>query len=477
MNLNEYLLLKPELSLCGLFLALIIYDLCSAEKGKKYFFPVACSLLLLHSTLCALMLFFQPQEQITAFGGMYLSSTAQLAIKNILNAGLLLIFLQCGGWLRSPDTHHKQGEFYMLATLTLLGMYLMVSAGNFLLFYIGLETASLPVAALVALDKYRRHAAEAGAKYIFNAIFSSAVMIFGLSFIYGSCQSLYFGAMHITAQEPMLLMGLIFFMSGLFFKISLVPFHFWAADVYQGAPTNVTLYLSTVSKGAAIFALMFILYRVFGAMAQQWQAVLSIVIMLTILVGNLFALRQKNMKRFLAFSSISQAGYIILSVINGSPMGMSATLFYILVYVFSNAAAFGVITAIENKTGKVNMDDYNGLYKTNPKLTWVMTMAMFSLGGIPPTAGFFSKYFVFLAAMEQGYVFLVFFALLNTIIALYYYLLVVKAMFINASEHPVEKFNSDTPLRISLVAAVAGIALLGLISVIYESLVPISFGI
>ncbi|MFV0470068.1 MAG: NADH-quinone oxidoreductase subunit N [Dysgonomonas sp.] len=236
---------------------------------------------------------------------------------------------------------------------------------------------------------------------MFNAIFSSAIMIFGISFIYGVGGSLYFDNLIYTLlPSPLLIMGMIFFMTGLFFKISLVPFHLWAADVYQGAPTNVTLYLSTISKGAAAFALMVILYKVFPALAGVWQSVLSIIILCTILIGNLFAMRQKNMKRFLAFSSISQAGYILLSIFNGTAQGMQATLYFIFIYIFSNLAAFGVITAIENKTGKVNMDDYNGLYKTNPKLTWAMTIAMFSLGGIPFTAGFFSKLFVFISAMK-----------------------------------------------------------------------------
>jgi NADH-quinone oxidoreductase subunit N len=273
------------------------------------------------------------------------------------------------------------------------------------------------------------------------------------------------------------LTAMVLFVVGLFFKISLVPFHFWTADVYQGAPTPVTAYLSTSSKGAAVYALMVVLYKVFPIVAIEWNTILWWVILVTITLGNLFALRQKNLKRFLAFSSISQAGYIMLSVMAGSAQGMAATIYYVLVYIFSNMAAFGVISSIENKTGKVNMNDYDGLYKTNPKLAVVMMIAMFSLGGIPPTAGFFSKFFVFTAAAAQGEYLLVFIALVNTIISLYYYLLVVKAMFINQNDQPLARVTSDGYLKLSLIVCLVGIVVIGLLGGVYEQLTNLSFGL
>lgn len=472
MDLSNYLLMKPELSLIVVFLLLIFYDLFASDNVKKYYFPVACLLFLAHTIYC-----FFLKDTGTSFGGMYVTGSAQLTIKTVLNIGVFLIFLQANEWLSKSTSIFKRGEFFMLTILTLLGMYLMVSSGNFMLFYIGLETASLPVAALVAFDKYANNSAEAGAKYIFNAIFSSAIALFGISFIYGACGTLYFDDVFQNIySSPLIIMAMIFFLSGLFFKISLVPFHLWAPDVYQGAPTNVTLYLSTISKGAAVFALMVVLYKVFPALATIWQPILWIIILLTITIGNLFAMRQKNMKRFLAFSSVSQAGYIMLAVMSGTTQGMSSAIFYIFVYVFSNLAAFGVISAIENKTGKVNMDDYNGLYKTNPKLALVMMIAMFSLGGIPPTAGFFSKLFVFMAAMEQGYVVIVFLALVNTVISLYYYLLVVKAMFIKETNRPIEALKTDSYLKISLVVSMLGVFFVGIISCIHEYINVASLG-
>ena len=199
---------------------------------------------------------------------------------------------------------------------------------------------------------------------------------------------------------------------------------------------------------------------------------------MSITVANLFAIRQKNMKRFLAFSSISQAGYIMLAVISGTPYGMTSLIFYVLVYMVANMAAFGVISAVEqNSDGKVGMDDYNGLYRTNPKLAVIMMLALFSLAGIPPFAGFFSKFFIFAAAFEQGFHVLVFIALINTVISLYYYLLIVKAMFINKNDTPVATFRSDGSTRLSLLLCLAGIIVLGLASCIFDGINLYSFGI
>lgn len=472
MDLSNYLLMKQEMSLLVVFLILIVYDLFASEKSKKYFQPVACLLFLAHTVYG-----FFPQITGTSFSGMYIANEAEISIKNILNIGVLLVFLQSNGWLSKPEASFKRGEFFMLTLLTLFGMYLMISSGNFILFYIGLEMASLPMAALVAFDKYKHNSAEAGAKYIFNAVFSSAILLFGLSFLYGACGTFYFEDLATTVvSTPLLVMSLVFFSVGLFFKISLVPFHFWTADVYEGAPTNVTAYLSTISKGAAVFALMAIFYKVFWNMAFEWQNMLWWVILITITVGNLFAMRQTNLKRFLAFSSVSQAGYIALAVLAGTAQGMASTMYYILVYIFSNMAAFGVISAIESKTDKVDMKDYNGLYKSNPKLALVMMLALFSLGGIPPLAGFFSKFFVFTAAAAQGQYLLVFFALLNTIISLYYYLLVVKAMFINQNDSPLESIRSDNYMKISLVVCLIGLMTIGFASGIYEYLNSVGFG-
>ena len=268
-----------------------------------------------------------------------------------------------------------------------------------------------------------------------------------------------------------------FFIVGLFFKISLVPFHQWTPDVYEGAPTTVTSYFSVISKGSAAFVLMTLLFKVFGNLVTEWQAILYVIIIATITVANLFAIRQSNLKRFMAFSSISQAGYIMLGVIGGTAQGMTAMVYYILVYAAANLGVFAVITIVALRSQKFTLEDYAGLYKTNPKMAFLMTISLFSLAGIPPFAGFFSKFFIFAAAAEQGFYVLVFIALLNTIISLYYYLLVVKAMFINKTEEAIAPVRSDIYTRLSLIVCTAGILILGLLSTVYEHIGMFSFGI
>ena len=479
MDYSQFLALKQEIALLIAFLVVFIYDTFSSEKSAK---GVPCVALLFMAAATVYGFFVARLPETTAFAGMYVSSPVTAAIKNILNVGTLIVLIQAMRWANSEFTAIRRGEFYELILLTLLGMYFMISSRHFLMFIIGLETASLPLCALVAFDKNRYESHEAAIKYVLTAVFSSAILLMGLSLVYGLCGSLYYdiiaGSVRANASV-MLIVGLAFLMAGFGFKLSLVPFHLWTADVYQGAPTSVTSYLSVISKGSAAFAFLAVLTGVFGSVwSLAWEWMLYALIIVTITIGNLFAMRQTNMKRFLAFSSISQAGYIMLAIVGNNDMGVAALMFYILVYVFSNLAAFGVIGAIENATGKVDMTDYNGLYTTNPRLSFTMMLAMFSLAGIPPFAGFFSKFFVFTSTLSATnsaalYV-LVLIALINTIISLYYYLLVVKAMFINPSDNPIATFRSACSERFAMWVCVAGILGLGIVSYFYDYLLYIA---
>ncbi len=474
MDYSQFLYMRPEVLLIAVIIILFLFDLFAGEKSRKYFQPLACILMLIY-TAVNIIPRSEPQE---LFGGMYQYVPVMNIVKSILAVGTLIVLLQANNWLMREDTAHKQGEFYVLLLSTLLGMDFMISAGNFLMFFIGLELASVPMACLVAFDKYKGHSAEAGAKYILSALFSSGLMLYGISFIYGTTGTLYFNDIpQAITGTPLQILALVFFFSGLGFKISLVPFHLWTADTYQGAPTTVTSYLSVVSKGSAVFVLMTILIKVFAPMTAEWQEMLYWVIIASITIGNLFALRQQNMKRFLAFSSISQAGYIMLAVISGNALGMTSLIFYVLVYLAANLTAFGVINVIEqNSRGKMDMDDYNGLYQTNPKLAFILTLALFSLAGIPPFAGFFSKFFIFMSAFSEGFHLLVFIALINTVISLFYYLKVVKAMYIQPNEAPIATFRSDVYTRISLVVCIAGVILLGIFSAVYDGINTFTFG-
>jgi len=421
---------------------------------------------------------FLPAPSGPLFGGMYISSGTRLLMKNILNIGALLVFIQSVTWLKKEENHEKVSEYFLLLISTLIGMNFMISAGHFLIFYIGIELATIPIAALAAYDRYRNKSAEAGIKLILSSALSSGVLLYGLSMIYGTTGTLYFNEVaSLYTNCSLQILGFIFFFAGMAFKISIVPFHLWTADVYEGSPVNITSFLSVISKGAAVFILMIILFKVFPVIILTWQKTLFVTSVLTMTIGNLFAIRQQNLKRFLAFSSISQAGYILLGLIGGNQLGMASVIYYVLVYIFSNLGAFGVVTAISNASGKENIDDYNGLYHTNPGLSLIMTLALFSLAGIPPVAGFFGKFFLFTAAAQKGFYLLVLIAVLNTIISLFYYLLVVKAMFINKSENPVAKFSLDFPTRLALGICVAGIFVTGFASIIFEAIKNLSFGV
>lgn len=468
MNYGQFLTMMPEVTLMAILVITFICDFISAGKERRWFNPVVCLLMLAH-----LAINIMPSVSLEAFGGMYQTNSSISVIKSILALGAFIVLIQSRTWLARKDTSFKEGEFYLLLISTLLGMNMMVSANHFLLFFLGLEMASVPMACLVAFDKYRHHSAEAGAKFILTATFSSGVMLYGISFLYGATGTLYFNDMQtLLHATPLTIMGLVFFFSGLGFKISLVPFHFWTADSYQGAPTTVTGYLSVVSKGAASFALLTILMKVFSNMIEQWQYMLYIVIVLSITIANLFAIRQTELKRFMAFSSISQAGYIMLAVVANNSLGIAALSYYVLIYVVANMAVFTIIGIIEeHNNGTTEMESYNGLYSTNPKLSLIMTLALFSLGGIPPFAGMFSKFFVFMSAVEQGNTLsyaIVFIALINTVVSLYYYLLIVKAMYINKNDNALPTFKSDVNTKVALTICTAGILLLGVCSFVFE---------
>ena len=473
MTYSQFGHMIPEMIILGIFILVFLFDTFSNESGKKILTPFTTILF----GLGTIAIWVIPASGEYVFGGMYVNDTATNAIKAILNIGVFIVFLQAAKWLNSDEAIVRKGEFYELILVTVFGMYLMVSARHFLLFIIGLESASLPLAALVAFNKKRYESNEAAIKYIMTAVFSSAVLLGGLSFVYAfSGGSLYFNdlAQSINQGEMsgLLLVALAFMIAGIGFKLSLVPFHLWTADVYQGAPTAVTSFLSVVSKGAAAFAFFIIFTQCFGAVySDAWEWMMYAVIILTITIGNLFAIRQKNMKRFMAFSSISQAGYIMLGVMASETLGLAALIFYVFVYVVSNLGAFLVINTIEENTGYLSMDDYNGLHKSNPWLSFAMTLAMFSLAGIPPFAGFFSKILIFTSVTSTNswaLYMLVLVALINTIISLYYYLLVVKAMWISPDEPKVGAIKTFRCEKVGLWLCVAGIIFFGLVPFIYQ---------
>jgi NADH-quinone oxidoreductase subunit N len=455
--------MRHEVLLAILIMYQLIADLTEGTNKKR----------IIHITIGSFLLFcaigFLPALPTTLFGNMYASDPLRDLLKNILSLSTLIILLQSSSWLKQEEHQAREGAFYLLIFSTLMGMFFMISAGDFLMLYLGLELATLPMTLLAAFDKDLKRSAEAGVKLLMSSAVSSAILLFGLSMIYGVFGTFHFSEIAVVTDTSYLSMfGLIFFLAGLGFKLSLVPFHLWTADVYEGSPLPVTSYLSVVSKGASLFTLMLVLYRVFGQQPKVWTMALYVLSITTMVVGALFALRQKNLKRFLAFSSITQVGFMMLGFMNNEAMGMSTIVYFMLIYGLSNLAVFGVLSVVSNATGKEVMSDLNGFYLTNPKLSLTMLLALFSLAGIPPLSGFFGKLFLFTAAASKGMYMLVLIAVLNTIISLYYYLLVVKAMFIDKNENPIAPLTSTFYEKVAFGFCLAGVVIIGFASPVFD---------
>jgi NADH-quinone oxidoreductase subunit N len=473
MNFDTLMLMRQEIILVGVIMILLVATIARINKSAKGVIYLGIFLFGLLTVVG-----FLPQETGVLFGGMYQLNETTLLMKNILNVGVFILLLQSTSWILSEENKGNSNEFILILFSILVGMDYMISAGDFLMLFLGLELATIPLAILASYEIKKERSVEAGTKLILLGALSSAILLMGISLIYGANGSIYFDTLAITMfNSPINVLGMLFVFGGLAFKISLVPFHLWTADVYEGSPIPVASFLSVISKGAAVFVLVMLLFKVFAVLQGSWTLAIYIVAILTMTTGNIFAIRQNNIKRFLAFSSIAQAGFILLGIIGANQMGMATVIYFVMVYVFSNLGAFGVAQAIERATGKELISDYNGLYKTNPKLSLLMTLAVFSLAGIPPLAGYFGKFFLFMGAASQGYYWLVIIAVLNTIISLYYYLLIIKTMFIKPNESPIQYFKSDGFLRAGLVLAAAGIILIGFFGGIYDWVFDISWGI
>jgi NADH-quinone oxidoreductase subunit N len=458
-----FLLARQELAITLIIFILLIIKVGNHEWTNKTIFNLVNILLLVNFVSG----FFFMQEGIL-FNEMFRTGKLAVAEKNILNLGTLIISLQAYDWLQQ---HKHVVEFYVLLLSTLLGMFFMISSGNLLMFYLGLELASIPLAALANFDLEKRLSSEGAMKFIISSAFSSGLLLFGISMLYGTAGTLVFTELpQYLNGSPLQLFSLVLLIAGFGFKISAVPFHLWTADVYQGSPVAVTAYLSVISKGAAVFVLVSALYTVFKPLAQSWYGIVFVLSVLTMLVGNLFALRQNNIKRLLAFSSIAQAGFILVGISGSSKAGMASVVYFILVYLFSNLGAFGVVGIVSACTGKENTADYKAFYKTNPFLAWVMAISLFSLAGVPPAAGFFGKFFLLIAGAGKGNYIFITIAALNMIISLYYYLNLVKIMFADRNEE--EPVIATVPIhiypRLALLVCMVGIVASGLISGVYE---------
>ncbi len=459
-------IMKSELLVTAIIFLLLFIKLGKGMKNE--------SMLLLIQVLLLLnfMAGFFFNQAGTLFDGMYQSTEMIVLQKNILNLGVYLISLLFSGWFKRSE---HMPEFFMLMLSALLGMFFLISSGNLLMFFLSLELATIPVAAMANFDLDKKRSSEAAMKMILTSAFSSGILLFGISLIYGATGTIRFPELtQYLDGSPLQILAFVFLFAAFAFKLSVVPFHLWTADVYEGSPMAATSFLSVISKGAVAFIFIATLYKVFQPMNGVWYNMVMILSIATMIIGNLFALRQQNIKRFLAFSSIAQVGFILVGISGNSKDGLASVVYFILIYIFSNLAAFGVAAAISSQTDKVNIDDYKGLYQTNPFLSWILALALFSLAGIPPTAGFFGKLFLLTAGASNGSYFFITIAALNMIISLYYYLRVVRAVFMEKNEQPVEKIQVGLSAKLGLMICAAGIVLAGLLSWIYDYIQSLS---
>jgi NADH-quinone oxidoreductase subunit N len=422
--------------------------------------------------LANLIIGFVFNKEGSLFDGMFHTGTLIAFQKSILNFGVYLISLVCADWLKKSQ---HLPEFFMLMLSALLGMFFLISSGNLLIFYLSLELATIPVAALANFDLDKKISSEAAMKMILSSAFSSGILLFGISLMYGATGAISFTELPQQLDgSPLQVLAFVLLFTGFAFKLSIVPFHLWTADVYEGSPIATASFLSVISKGAVAFIFISALYKVFQPLYEVWYNLLMVLAIATMVIGNLFAIRQQNIKRFLAFSSIAQVGFILVGISGNNNAGVSSVVYFVLIYTFSNLAAFGVASAISSEAGKENIADYKGLYKTNPFLSWILALALFSLAGIPPTAGFFGKLFLLTAGASKGSYWFIGIAALNMIISLYYYLMVVRAMFMDKNDYPIPKIKTNPATKFALVICAAGIVLVGLLSWVYDYIQSLS---
>src|SRR5215203_1271067 len=453
-------LMKNELVITALIFLLLFIKIGKGMSNERMLVLIQ-SLLFLN-----VIVGFIFSKEGSLFSGMFQTNALIAFQKNILSIGCFIISLLSADWLKK--TPHLP-EFFILLLSSLLGMFFMLSSGNLLMFFLSLELSTIPIAALANFDLDKRISSEAAMKMILSSAFSSGILLFGISLIYGATGTISFAQLpQALAPGPLQILAFVFLVSAFAFKLSIVPFHLWTADVYEGSPIAVTSFLSVGSKASMAFIFITALYKVFQPLSDVWYNMIVILSLATMIIGNLFAFRQQNIKRFLAFSSIAQVGFILLGISSNDAMGNTSVTYFVLIYVFSNLAAFGVASVISSHTGKENIDDYKGLYQTNPFLSWTLALALFSLAGIPPTAGFFGKLFLITAGASKGNYWFITMAALNLVVSLYYYLRVVRAMFMDKNQQPIEKIRGSSAVNFGLAICVAGILIVGVVSSMYN---------
>ncbi len=441
----------PEFVLCLCGMAIMIVGVL-----RKHDSFVLCSMLTLGALLLAAVLVVSTGGG-AGYHGQFLVDPFSGFMKLLILVGSALTLIL------SLDYNRSQGiarfEFPVLVLFSTVGMMLMASAANLMTLYIGLELQSLALYVLAAFARDELRSAEAGLKYFVLSALASGLLLYGISLVYGFSGTMDFAQLAHAVADPArppsgLVVGIVFVLVGLAFKVSAVPFHMWTPDVYQGAPTPVTMFFATAPKVAAMALLVRVMIGPFGHLTQQWHQLVVIVSIASMLLGALAAIGQTNIKRLMAYSSIGHMGYALIGLAAGTPDGIRGLLVYMVIYVFMNAAAFAGITAMRRNGRMVeNISDLNGLSRNDPMLALVLAITMFSLAGIPILSGFFAKLYIFLAAVQTGQWTLAVIGVLTSVVGAFYYLRVIKVMYFDA---PAERFDRRSP-SLSFVAAAGGL--------------------
>ncbi len=409
----------------------------------------------------------------TLWEGMY-SSDAFAFFFKLIFVGAAFFAVSSSFETVSRISHHR-GEYFVLILFSTVGMMFLVSAKELITLYIGLELVTIPLFVLAAYEKSIKRSSEAGLKYLILGAASSAILLYGFSIMYGLTGSTYLYRITMNLSMswlsaggigPMFTVAMMMMVAGLGFKIALFPFHMWAPDVYEGSPTPITAFLSVGSKAAGLAAFV----RLFDGMLvgfddvmgdHSWGLMVAVLAALTMIVGNIAAIKQTNIKRMLAYSSIAQAGYIMVGVVACSNLGIASISFYAFTYLFANMGAFAIVILYAHKTGSEEISDYAGLSQSSPVMAALLAVFLLSLAGIPPLAGFLAKYYVFAAAIESGYTWLVIIALLTAVVSLYYYANVVRLMYLVKHDNP-HRVMPSFPTGLVLVLTGIGVVLIGL---------------
>jgi NADH-quinone oxidoreductase subunit N len=462
-NINDILILLPELYLVVAACLLLLLDafMKPEQRPMLHWLSVAVLLVAVYLVIAG-----QPSHAVTAFNGMFVRDGVAEILKAFALLTTALVFIYAKPYL--IDRKLFLGEFYTLTIFAVIGIMLLVSAGNLLTVYLGLELLTLSSYALVALNRDSSFSSEAAIKYFVLGALASGMLLYGMSMVYGATGTLDLAHLHTaathTSMPQLLIFGLIFMVVGIGFKLGAAPFHMWIPDVYQGSPTAVTIFIGSAPKLAAFGMAYRLLDSGLGDLSQHWQLMLAVLAVLSLAIGNLVAIVQSNLKRLLAYSTISHMGYLLLGLVNAGPEGYAAALFYAISYALMSTAAFGVILALARAGFECEeIDDLKGLNQRSPWAAFLMMLVMFSLAGVPPLFGFFAKLLVLQAAIHAGMMWLAIVGAVFAIIGLYYYLRVVKVMYFDKPVDGTEiRLQSDVSVRLVLSLNVLALLVLGI---------------